>query len=169
MLGIWIGPINVSSADCADDVYLIADNQIRLQCQLDIASHYGLRYRIKYGASKTKITVVGSEIDKMYFSDTQPWKMDGELVNIAENNEHLGQIVSDLRQEQKNVDLKLRKGRGALFSLLGPAFAYKCLLSPVVKLQLYRTFVCPILRSGLSTFVLRKNTIEPLSNFRESH
>ena len=123
-LGIWIGPINVSSADCADNMYLIADNQIRLQCLLDIASHYGHRYRIKYRASKTKITVVGSEIDKMYFSDTQPWKMDGELVNIAENNEHLGQIVSDLRQEQKNVDLKLRKGRGALFSLLGPAFAY---------------------------------------------
>ena len=56
-LGIWIGPVNVSSSDCADDVYLISDDQTRLQCLLDIASHYGQRY------SKTKITVVGSEIE----------------------------------------------------------------------------------------------------------
>ena len=116
----------MSSSDCADDVYLITDNQIRLQCLLDIVSHYGLRYRVKYGASKTKITVVGSEIDKSYFSDTLPWKMGGERIKVVENNEHLGQIVSDLRQEQKNVDLRFKKGRGILFSLLGPAFAYKC-------------------------------------------
>ena len=69
-LGIWIGPVNVSSSDCADDVYLISDDQTRLQCLLDIASHYGQRYRIKYGASKTKINVVGSEIDKEYLCDT---------------------------------------------------------------------------------------------------
>ena len=165
-LGIWIGPVNVSSSDCADDVYLISDDQTRLQCLLDIASHYGQRYRIKYGASKTKITVVGSEIDKEYFCDTKPWKMDGATVEIVEDNEHLGQIVSDVRQEHKNVDLRLKKGRGMLFNLLGAGFAYKCLLSPVVKLHIFRTFVCPILRSGLSTFSLRAETLEPLSVFQ---
>ena len=164
-LGIWIGPVNVSSSDCADDVYLISDDQTRLQCLLDIASHYGQRYRVKYGATKTKITVVGAEIDKEYFADVKPWKMDGETVQIVEDNEHLGQIVSDIRAEAKNVDLRLRKGRGMLFSLLGPAFAYKCLLSPIVKLHFYRTFVCPILRSGLSSFALREETQEPLAIF----
>ena len=135
-LGIWIGPVNVSSTDSADDVYLITDNQVRLQCLLDIASNYGQRYRIKYGANKTKITIVGSEVDKNYFQDIKPWKMDGQTVKIVEDNDHLGQIISDVRQEQKNIDLKLRKGRGTLFKLLGPAFAYKCLLSPAVKLHI---------------------------------
>ena len=124
-LGIWIGPVNVSSSDCADDVYLTYDNQTRLQCLLDIASNYGNRY----GGSKTKITIVGSELDKNYFEDILPWTMDGEKVLVVENNEHLGQIVSDIHQEQKNVDLRLRKGRGSLFNLLGAAFAFKCLLS----------------------------------------
>ena len=71
-LGIWIGPINVSSTNCADNVYLLTDNQTRMQCLLDIAEHYGLRYRIKYGASKTKISVIGSERDKKYLSDIKP-------------------------------------------------------------------------------------------------
>ena len=79
-LGIWIGPVNVSSSDCADDVYLISDDQTRLQCLLDIASHYGQRYRVKYCATKTKITVVGAGIDKEYFADVKPWHMGGETV-----------------------------------------------------------------------------------------
>ena len=52
--------------------------------------------------------------------------------------------------------------------MLGPAFSYKCLLSPVLKLYLYRTFTCPILRSGLATFSLRKNKIEELSIFQRT-
>jgi hypothetical protein len=67
---------------------------------------------------------------------------------------------------KKNVDLRLKKGRGSLFSLLGPAFSYRCLLSPVVKLHLYRTFTCPILRSGLSSFTLRQNSLQPIIIFQ---
>ena len=44
---------------------------------------------------------------------------------------------------------------------MGPAFSFRCLLSPEVKLHLYRTFVCPVLRSGLSYLVV-KNTLTTL-------
>ena len=126
---------------------------------LDIGSH-------NYGASKTKITVSGSEIDRTFYKDTTPWTMGGELIKVVEDNEHLGQVVSGSNQIVKNIDLRLKKGRGSLFSLLGPAFAFKCLLSPVVKLHLYRTFACPRLRSGLSSFAFRKTALEPLSIFQ---
>ena len=43
-------------------------------------------------------------------------------MGVSENNDHLGQIVSGVDQEQKNVDLKIIKARNALFGLLGPAF-----------------------------------------------
>ena len=62
---------------------------------------------------------MGSELDKQYFKDILRWTMDGERVEVVENNEHLGQIISDVQQEQKNVELRLRKGRGSLFNLLG--------------------------------------------------
>ena len=77
---------------------------------MNIAVHYGKMYRITYGASKTKVTVVGSEIDVNYFQDVKPWQMDGQVVQVVVDNEHLGQIVSNDNQEQKNVDLKLQKG-----------------------------------------------------------
>ena len=127
--------------------------------------NYVERYKITYGASKTKITVVGSQIDMDYYCDTTPWIMGGQPVNVVENNDHLGQIVSGIRQEQKNIDERIKKGRGILYNLLGPAFAFKCMQSPLVKMHLFRTFVCPVLRSGLSSFVLRTEQMSPISVF----
>ena len=49
--------------------------------------------------------------------------------------------------------------------MLGAAFAYKCLLSPVVKIHLFRTYTCPILRSGLSSLSLRTTDLQPLTIF----
>ena len=57
-LGVWIGNLNVGVSGVADDVYLITDSQPKLQAQMDIAAHYGQMYRIKYGASKIKVTIV---------------------------------------------------------------------------------------------------------------
>ena len=164
-LGVWIGPVNVSATGVADDLYLTSDTKSKLQALLDIASHYGYRYKIKYGASKTKITVVGSQIDMQFYSDTKPWIMDGEQVKVVDNNDHLGQIVSGNKQEEKNIDERITKGRNNLFGLLGAAFSYKCHLSPVLKIHLFRTFTCPIIRSGLSSFALRTNQLSPLTIF----
>ena len=165
-LGVWIGVVNSGVSGVADDVYLCSDDPNKLQSLLDIAEHYGHFYRIKYGASKTKITVSGSDADIQFYADTQPWTMGGQKVEVVENNEHLGQIVSGTRQEGKNVDARIVKARNAIFSLLGPGFSYKCQLSPILKLHLYRTFVCPVLRSGLSSFVLTKTLMEPLNVFQ---
>ena len=123
----------------ADDLYLLSDDQVKLQGLLDISQQYGHLYRIKYGASKTVISVVGSKQDMAYYDTVHPWTMDSLSVSVREDNDHLGLIVSGVREEEKNIDLKIRKARGALFKLLGPAFTAKCFLSPSVQIHLYRT------------------------------
>ena len=164
-LGIWIGPINVGSSACADDEYVNSDSQSKLQALLDLAAHYGETYRVTYGAEKTKVTVIGSALDMQYYSDVRPWHINGQKVKVTEDNEHLGQIVSGTNQEQKNIEKRIEKGRKNLFGMLGPAFAFKCLLSPKVKFHLFRTYTCPIIRSGLATFSLRTEMLYPLTIF----
>ena len=164
-LGIWIGPINVGSSACADDEYLITDSQTKLQALLDIAAYYGKMYRVTYGAAKTKVTVVGSSSDMEYYREVRPWNLNGEVVKVTVDNDHLGQIVSGTDQEQKNVELRIEKGRRNLFGMLGPAFAHKCLLSPIVKIHLFRTYTRPIILSGLASFSLRSETLKPLTIF----
>ena len=113
-------------------------------------------YQSKYGASKTKITISGPEVDRQYYKDTSPWSMNGENVKVVDENDHLGQIISGDRQVEKSIDARIIKSRNTIFGLLGPAFQYKCSLSRSVKIHLFRTFACSVLRSGLSTFVIRK-------------
>ena len=47
-LGVWIGPINCGVTGVADDDFLMSDDPIKLQGLIDIAEHYGYRYRITY-------------------------------------------------------------------------------------------------------------------------
>ena len=79
-----------------------------------------------------------------YFREIAPWTINNENIDVVIDNEHVGLIVSGQHSEEKNVENKLNKGRKSLFSLLGPAFQQKCMLSPVVKVHLYRLFTWPI-------------------------
>ena len=49
----------MGNSACVDDEYLMSDSQSKLQGMLDIAQYYGEMYGVTYGASKTKVTVVG--------------------------------------------------------------------------------------------------------------
>ena len=133
---------------------------------MDISQHYGEMYRIEYGANKTVVSVVGSKQDMNLFSEICPWTMDNLKVKVEENNDHLGLIVSGIREEEKNIDMKLKKARGSLFGLLGPGLSRKSSLCPAVKIHLYRVYICPIARSGLSAMTLRSKHINPLSIFQ---
>ena len=167
-LGVQIGPdLNSGFCACADDVFLMTDSQSKLQSMLDIAHFYGKMYKVTFGAAKTKITIVGSELDRDCYSDVAPWRLGGEKVKVTEDNEHLGQLVSGVSQEQKNIDLRIQKGRRNIFGMLGPAFSYKCMISPAVKIHLFRTYTSPIIQNGLSlsSFSLHTNMIEPLAVF----
>ena len=39
-------------------------------------------------------------------------------------------------------------------------------MDPALKLHLYRTFVCPVLRSGLSSLVVKNTLLNPLGVFQ---
>ena len=100
-----------------------------------------------------------------FYEDTTPWKLNGETVSVVDKNEHLGLIVSGLNEEQKNVDENIQKCRKSLFALLGPAYAFKCLLSPALLVHLWRTYNLPVLLSGLAALPLRPPNIRSLTLF----
>ena len=114
-----------------------------LQASLDIICHYANNYQIKFNADKTKIVVTGSKLDMAFYKETKPWTLNGERIRVVDSNEHLGLVVSGLDEEQKNIDANLVKCRNSLFAMLGPAFDFKCLLSPVVQNHLLKIYNLP--------------------------
>ena len=56
-------------------------------------------------------------------------------LEVAEDNDHLGLVVSGIKEESKNVDKNIESARKSLFNFLGNIFAYKCKLSYAVQLH----------------------------------
>ena len=165
-LGFMFGNnIHVGGSCVADDTYVTSDTPEGLQGLIDIVAHWGRRYRMVFGPSKMRITVTGPSCDMQLFKDTEPWVIAGKTIPVAIDNDHLGLIVSGDDEDEKNVEEKLRKGRNSLFALLGPAFAYKCLLSPSLQCHLWRTYTSSVIRSGLCALPLRHNQTQPLTAF----
>ena len=42
-----------------------------------------------FNAGKTKLVVTGSKLDMDYYADISPWTLDGQLINLVNNNENL--------------------------------------------------------------------------------
>ena len=164
-LGFNIGPICITSVCIADDTYVLSDDPRKLQAAIDIISHYGRRYRLTFGADKTKITVTGSVHDMNYYRDIPFWTLNGQYIEVSEDNEHLGMIVSGVDEETKNIDKNITAARNALFAMLGPVFLYKCKLSPTVQTHLWRVYIKPVLTSGLASLPIRPANLQPIIVF----
>ena len=164
-LGFHLGPLCITAVCVADDAYVLSNTPSGLQGALDVISHYARRYQLQFNAGKTKIVVSGSKIDMDFYKSTCPWTLNGERISVVDTNEHLGLIVAGYNEESRNVDENITKCRTSLFSLLGPAFAYKCMLSPVVQLHIWRTCCLPILLSGLPALPVRPTVAKSLKLF----
>ena len=164
-LGFNLGPLCTTAVCVADDAYLLSDSPSGLQGALDIISHYAKQYQLRFNADKTKVVVTGSKLDMAFYKDTTPWTLNGEKVKVVDCNEHLGLVVSGTDEEQRNVDENIIRCRNSLFALLGPAFSYKCLLSPLVQIHIWRTCCLPVLVSGLPALPIRPTNMKPLEIF----
>ena len=86
----------------------------QLQAAINIINHYGRRYRLTFGADKTKVTVTGSAHDMRYYKEIPFWKLNGDYLSVTDDNEHLGLIVSGTGEECKNIDKNLTSARNTL-------------------------------------------------------
>ena len=165
-LGFHIGPICVTAVSVADDTYLLAGSPSALQAALNIVSYFGKKYRIIFNADKTKLVVTGSRIDMEYCRKVSHWTLDGTPIAVHETNEHLGLVVAGVNEEQRNIDANVQECRKSLLGLLGPAFAFKCLLPPTVKTHLWHTYNLSVLCSGLSALPIRPAHTASISIFQ---
>ena len=132
---------------------------------INIVGHYGKRYRLTFGADKTKVTVTGSKHDIQYYQDINIWSLYGGKLSVKENNDHLGLIVSGTDEEVKNVDKNINSARDSLFSYLGNVFSYRCKLSPTMQYHTWSVYIKPVLRSGLAALPIRPPVLKTITAF----
>ena len=101
-----------------------------------------------------------------YYLENNIWTLYGEKLTVAENNDHLGLVVSGKDEETKNIEKNIKSARESLFSFLGNIFAYRCKMSQAVQYHTWTVFIKPVLKSGLSALPVRPPMMKPLLKFR---
>ena len=143
----------------------MSEHPRNLQNIIDIVGHYGKRYRLIFGADKTKVTVTGSKHDMEYYKDVKIWSLYGDKLTVAEDNEHLGLLVSGSNEELKNIDKNIKSARDSIHSYLGNIFSYRCKLCPAVQYHTWSVFIKSVLRSGLAALPIRPQASKTLTVF----
>ena len=89
-------------------------------------------YRVKYCTSKTKGTVVGSDQDMRYYSDTKPWHLDQVKVKVCEDNDHLF-------QQKKNAPFLAKNSNFFTDQNMIEAIAQNCARTKGPTIKIHKT------------------------------
>jgi hypothetical protein len=89
----------------ADDVVLIADNEVDLQKMLNIASQFSLTWKLDFNVDKSKVLIVGKRIDK-----TKLWKLGNLSISECDSYKYLGVHISRNLSDHTHVNEVLKKG-----------------------------------------------------------
>ena len=100
-----------------------------------------------------------------YYKDIVLWSLYGQKLAVADDNDHLGLIVSGSDEEIKNIDKNIVSARKTMFNLLGQTLSYRCKLSPLVQYHIWTIFIKPVLRSGLPALPIRPSTLKTITTF----
>lgn len=167
--GLNAGRIKLDVIAYADDVLLISTTKLELQCQLNIVQEYGLNNCIKYNPSKTVYMVFNSKFkrkskDSMLDQWEDELELDGSVIRRVPSMRYLGVEIS----EDDRIAEHLEKRKRLVFqsiSRLKTIGLHTHHLHPIMKGQLYKTYIRPILLYGIEAFHLNQGDINGLKRF----
>jgi hypothetical protein len=148
-LGFTVGTIDVAAPTCADDIALISDNPITLQALLNLAVYDAHNERYEYSATKSKIMVVNNNTKSRSWTSASPWELDGRILEVTEQETHLGIQRTSNGRAQKSVESNIQRARRASYALVGIGLHGINGLHIRVNLQLWNCYILPRLVYGL--------------------
>ncbi|MEW8547744.1 MAG: reverse transcriptase family protein, partial [Candidatus Thiodiazotropha sp.] len=167
-LGIRIGSLTLNAVACADDIALFADDPADLQILLNYAYHYSNLHRYLLQPQKSVILpILWNARCKMKIDCT--WTLGQETMPIVDKTSHLGIIRSTSIEntERETVAQNISKARKASYGLMSAGFHGENGLDSITCVNLYKTFILPILNYGLEVILPSQSGIKKLEQFQK--
>ena len=162
-LGAKIGKVICNTSACADDVTLNSFNEMESQVLIDTAAEYAKQERYQLQHSKTNSIRMHSN-RKQNSSGQQnlnSLQINGQPINDTKEAPHIGLLQSDTiaKTMEINVEQNIKKSRRTTYSLMTSGLHGYNGLDAETTLQLFKTYVLPILVYGMEILLpTKKNT-----------
>ena len=148
----------------ADDITLFSPTVAGLQGLIDICTEYAVKWRFKFGISKSKCMVAGHSL----FKAEPHWQLSNNMsMENVDALETLGVVLSNDGTADINVQKRINKCRQAYYSLDNTGMPYPGL--PIdIKMYLYKSVCLPTLLFGMEIMFLSDKLIKKLESFQGS-
>ena len=150
-----LGDVVVSSIGKADDTVLISDCIVKLYGLLHLAVSYCKQYHVELVPEKTKLVAFchNPKSTTMYIQKlSNPISIEGHKVEFSSSAEHVG-IIRSSEGNMPNILHRLSRHTKAIAAVLPAGLSRAHRGNPASSLRIESIYGCPVLLSGLPSFV----------------
>ena len=166
-LGISIRNAYTGCPTCADDIVLLASNQIELHEMLHAVDGYSKDHQFKIHLTKSK-TILKPSSKKGYYEQAalqNDLRLGEDTMKLQTETVHLGLIRTTSNETKINIEERISLARRTLYSLIKSGVHGTNGLNPRTSYKIYQVYVIPRLLYGLENLHLLKKDLELLTNF----
>ena len=156
-VGILILSLIIGIIMYADDLTLIADNEVDLQKQIDVIGEQGELDDIKFNAKKSTIMIFNNYDKRNY-----DFKMYGSSIQNVKEARYLGYQLSTETDNLAHVLQRKKKAISQITKLNTLGLISKN-LSPQSRAYLFKTYIRPVIMYGVDCCDLNENEMSIIS------
>ncbi|CAG2225506.1 unnamed protein product [Mytilus edulis] len=161
--GCEIGETFINAVACADDVAIVSENPHELQYLVNIAAQYSEDHHYLLQPQKSVVIQVQPS-NRKKSEDPVRIFINNNAMPISDKSPHLGILRSTTTQDA-TVEQNITKSRRAAYSLMSAGMHGENGLDPSIAIQLFKTFVQPILTYGLEVILPTSKNLLKLETF----
>jgi hypothetical protein len=170
-IGVKIGDMPINLLLYADDIVLISNTKREMQHLLDIVEEFGRAREIKFNPNKTNYIRINEYTNirsKTHMNDIKFIRMGGEIIDDVQSMKYLGSYLSNNLLNNKHLEERYRLTSVAVKKLVDFSGFHNTDVSVEVKVQLYKSYVRPVLTYGLESLLLGSNEADKLQRKEEN-
>jgi len=170
-IGIKVGDMVINLLLYADDILLISETKRDMQHLIDIVEEFGQLREIKFNPNKTNYIAINEYTNirsAKYINDNRFIRMGGEIIDVVSSLKYLGSYLSNNLLNKEHLKERYRLTAAAVKNLSENSGFHNKNVNVKVKLQLYKSYIRPVLTYGLETMILGSNEMEKLQSKEES-
>jgi hypothetical protein len=164
-IGIKIHEIVINILLYADDIVLISETKRDMQRLIDITENFGKIREIKFNPDKTNFLSVNGHCkikNKKYENDLALLKMDNNIIDEVVELKYLGSYINNKLMNKTHLDDRFKMAACSVNTLANNIGFNSKILTPKIKVQLYKTYIRPVLTYGLENLIMNNSQLDKM-------
>ena len=162
--GVKIGEIDCSAPTAADDTAPVTNEPLSLQTLVGTSDDFSRMERYVLQPEKIVVMVIrGGKKSRDTQPDVSGWTIYGKEMPVVTETMHMGLRRSSI-SEDITINENIKKSRRSFYSLMSADLQG---MDPETSIQLYQTYVMPVLLYGLEVVLPKQKSLETLERIHK--